>query len=119
MLTFPVTLILIASATIGTILLLNYFKGIRKPLLTGAHLILGAAALEQMAMLLRGAPNGDSVPFEPLAKTVAGLLAVAMGLGFATPLMRNSRQTMNLMLTGHVVVAVSACLLFLVWVARL
>jgi hypothetical protein len=118
--TLPVTLILLAAATLGTILLLHYLKGrARRPGMLAAHLILGAAALEQMAMLLRGTPDGEGVALAGAGKLAAGLIAVAMGLGFATPLVRHSRSTMNTMLTGHVTLAAAGCVLFLAWVTGL
>ncbi len=115
--TLPVTLILLAAATLGTILLLRYLKGgARRPGMIAAHLILGAAALEQMAMLLRGTPDGAGPALAGSGKFAAGMIAVAMALGFATPLVRHSRSTMNTMLTGHVALAGAGCVLFLAWV---
>lgn len=116
---WPVTLFLLAAAGIGCLLGLNYLKGIRKPGLIAAHLLLGAAGLEQVAMLLRGAPNGDAWPSESLVKTAGLLLAIGMGLGFATPLVRNSRQTMNTVLIGHIGAATAGFVLFLAWASRM
>jgi hypothetical protein len=98
---------------------LNYLKGIRKPGLIAAHLLLGAAALEQVAMLLRGSPSGGEWPNESLVKTAGLLLAIGMGLGFATPLVRHSRQTMNTVLVGHIGAAAAGFVLFLAWLARM
>jgi hypothetical protein len=115
-----IALFLFAAAVLGCLLGWNYLKGVRsKPGLIAAHLLLGAAGLEQVAILLHGQPNGDAWPSASLANTAGALLALGMVLGFATPLVRQSRQTMNTVLVGHVGVAAAGFVLFLAWAARL
>ncbi len=117
---FPITLLVLAAAGLGTWLFLQYLRGeARQPILIGTHLLLGAAALEQLAVLFRGAPNGDRLPSESLGQTVGFLLVVAMMLGFAAPLLRKSLSTAHTALIAHVSVAAAGCLLFLVWISRM
>lgn len=115
----PLTIILLGSTTLGILLFLKYLRGERgEPLWIGVHLILGAAALEQMAMLFRGAPNGKSWPAEGLLKTAGFLFVVAMMLGFASPLlMGRSRSNGATALWAHVGVAGTGVVLFLAWAA--
>ena len=115
----PLTIILLGSAVLGILLFLKFLRGERgEPLWIGFHIILGAAALEQMAMLFRGAPNGEAWPAEGLLKTAGFLFVVAMVLGFSTPLlMGRSRSTATTALWAHVGVAGTGVLLFLAWAA--
>jgi hypothetical protein len=118
MTTWPITVILTVSAVLGTMLFLKFLRGERgEPIMIAAHLILGLAALEQLAMLFRGAPNGESLPGEPLLKVAGTLFVFAAMLGFAAPLLVNrSRSDANAALWAHVSVAGAGFVLFLAWV---
>ena len=73
----PVTLILLASGTLGVIMFLKFLRGERNGGgMIATHLILGAAALEQIAMLFRGAPNGDAWPERTNAEDRGGILGL-------------------------------------------
>jgi hypothetical protein len=114
-------LFLTGAVLLGTYLGLQYLRGnVRKPGLIAAHLLLGAAGLELTAMLLRGTPSGDVTPAGRFGTVAAGLLAVAMGSGFAAPLLGpRSRQTANLILGTHAGLGALGFVLFLFWVANL
>jgi hypothetical protein len=113
----PVTLILLAAGTLGVIMFLKFLRGERNGGgMIATHLILGAAALEQIALLFRGAPNGEAWPSEPMLKTGAAFLAFAMMSGFAAPLLRSSNGTK--MLYIHVGLGAAGALLVLAWVLR-
>jgi hypothetical protein len=115
----PLTITLLGSTTLGIMLFLKFLRGDRgEPLVIAFHLILGAASLEQIAMLFRGAPNGESWPAEGLLKTAGFLFVVAMVLGFAAPvLLGRSRSSARTALWAHVGVAGTGVALFVAWAA--
>lgn len=115
--TTPVSLILLASAGLGIYMFLKFLRGERN---TGGmiatHLILGAAALEQIALLFRGAPNGETWPSDSMLKTAAMFLVFAMMTGFAAPLLRSSNGVKVLYI--HVGVGAIGALMLLGWVMK-
>ena len=116
----PIQAIALLSAAAGLGLFLGwlYLCGVRRPVLVGAHLLLGVGGIETMVMLLGGAPNGDVAPSGLLGPVAAGLLAGALLSGLATPLVaRQSRTTANVALATHAGLGLAGFIVFLAWVA--
>jgi hypothetical protein len=114
----PALLFVTAATALGIYLGVLFLRRVRRPVLIGVHLILGAAAVEMTAMLLRGTPGGEAVPAGAFGVAAACLLAVAMISGFAAPLFyRQSPRTANVVLATHAGVGVAGFLVFLVWAA--
>jgi hypothetical protein len=111
----PVLVLLSAAVALGAYLLLLYVRGVRKPVVIGFHLLLGVGALEQMALLLHGTPNGDAarLGIVPAAAIIAvSLMTALIGALFA----RTSRRTAEVFLAAHVTLGTAGFLVFLVWV---
>jgi hypothetical protein len=117
----PSFLLLAATVALGVLLGLDYLRGERsKPLVIGAHLVLGAIGVESFVMLLRGAPDGSVLGAGPVGNAAAGLLAVAMMSGLIAPIIgRNSTRTMNTALVTHIGLAAGGVLLFVGWMLSL
>jgi len=113
----PVSLILIAAAGLGIYMFLKFLRGERNGGgMIATHLILGGAALEQIALLFRGAPNGEAWPSDSMLKTGAMFLAFAMMSGFAAPLLRSSSGVKVLYV--HVGIGAIGALTVLAWVLK-
>ena len=114
----PAIALLSAAAALGLFLGWLYLRRVRRPVLVGAHLLLGVGGIETMVMLLRGAPNGDVAPAGLLGTVAAALLAGALLSGLAAPLVaRQSRATANVALATHAGFGVAGFIVFLTWVA--
>jgi len=116
----PALVFLTAATVLGVYLGFLYLRRIvRKPVLIGVHLLLGAAGIEMTVMLLRGTPGGEATPAGTFGVVAAGLLALAMVSGLAAPLLgRRSRQTANIMLSTHAGIALAGFALFLAWMTN-
>lgn len=114
----PSFILLTAAVVLGVLLGVDYLRGVRSSAgMIGAHLLLGAGALETVAMLLRGTPDGTAMSAGSLGSVTAGCLALAMCSGLIAPMIgRRSVRTMNVALVTHVSVAAGGFLLFLGWV---
>jgi hypothetical protein len=116
----PAFVMLTGSVGLGLLLGLEYLRRVRsKPAVIGFHLLFGAASVEVMAMLIRGAPNSASLAAGPLLKAAAALLAFALLSGLVAPMIgRRSRGTMNGALIVHVSAAAAGCILCVLWFVR-
>lgn len=116
----PVVLLLCGTVGIGTCLGILYLKRSRlPPVLIGLHFLLGAAALEVFAMLLRGAPDGTILSPSGMVRLAAGCVAAAMISGLFVPLIGGvSRRTVNVALLAHVTIGAAGFLLLLAWALR-
>ena len=115
--TTPVSLILLASGGLGVYMFLKFLRGEHNGGgMIATHLILGGAALEQIALLFRGAPNGAAWPSDSMLKTGATFLAFAMMTGFAAPLLRSNNGVRVLYI--HVGVGAIGALMILAWVMK-
>ena len=115
----PIALILTASMCLGLYLGWLYLRGVRKPVLNGIHILLGAGALEGLAVLLHGAPNGAVFVAHSLGVGALGLFAYAMFSCLLGPIFgRQSRRTGEAVLVTHVSAGLVGFLVFLWWVAR-
>jgi hypothetical protein len=120
MMVWPVGLILTAAVTLGIVLGLNYLRGIRKPIMNGVHLLLGLGALESLAVLVNGPPNGLTMHARPLAMAALGLFALSVLSGLIRPLMRRQMpRAAEILLVTHAGVGLLGFLLFLVWASRI
>jgi hypothetical protein len=95
----------------------NYLKGIRKPMVSGAHFLLGATAFELVFLLLRGTPNSDALRAGNYGLYAQVLVAVALVMGLAGGLMggRKHPQT-GVVLAVHAAFGGAAFLLVMAWV---
>jgi hypothetical protein len=121
MMALPAGVFLAAAAALGSFLGLLYLRGLRrKPVLIGTHLLLGAAGLEQMAIMLRGAPNGIVLEAGVLGNLAAGFVAAAMFSGLAAALLpARSRRVVDVTLATHASVGFAGLALFLAWASNL
>jgi hypothetical protein len=116
----PIVVLLTISVSLGLLLGYQYLRRVRsKPVLIGMHFLFGAASLEILAMLLRGAPDGTTVTPGTFGKVAAAFVVAALFTGVVGPMLgRQSRTTMNVALGTHATVAATAFVLILIWVAR-
>jgi hypothetical protein len=91
----------------------------RKPVMIGAHFILGAAGLEVFVMLLHGTPSGLVLAAGRFGWIAAGLFAAAMFAGISAALFRRSPQTAKIVLAAHVGLGSLGLMVFLAWLASL
>jgi hypothetical protein len=120
MTTIPVLLLLGASAALGLYLGLLYLRGVRKPVLIGTHLLLGAGGLEQLVMVMRGVPNGDTLRAGTFGTVAAGLLVAAMATGLAAPLLAGrSRRGGEAVLVAHICAGLAGFVIFVSWISSL
>jgi hypothetical protein len=116
----PAILLVSVQVAIGLYLGFNYLNGDRnKPALIGAHLLLGAVALEVMALLLRGAPSGAETSARPVLTVAAGLTAAALLTGLAGAMFyKPMPKTAKVALYSHAVIGLAAFVALSFWVAR-
>jgi hypothetical protein len=107
-----------AAVGLGVVLGLLYLRGVRKPILIGTHIIVGMAALEQLAQTLANSPRGFAMGVGSFG-TMAGILfAAGLPLGILAPLLgREWPLAGNIALAAHVCLGTTAFVLFLAWVA--
>jgi len=116
---FLAAALLTAAVGLGLYLGLLYLRRVRKPVVVGAHLLLGAAGLETTVVMLRGAPDGVTLAGS-YGGAAAALLALTLVSGFSAPLLgKGSRRTANILLATHAGIGVTAFVLFLVWLSSL
>jgi len=119
MTTIPVALLFFAAVILGIIIGLQYLRGIRKPVLIGTHLLLGAGGLEQFVIMLQGTPSGEVISPGTFGRVAAGFFVAALASGLLAPMIgRGSRRTANIALIAHIGVGAVGFLLFLAWLAK-
>lgn len=106
---------LLLGAGLGVMLWLQRLRGGRRVGMVAAHLLLGIAALEQVAMLLGGGRDPGRAAFPALggalvfAALFSGLvMAIAFGRG---------RRGGDAALVAHAAIGFGAVAVFLVWAA--
>ncbi len=115
----PVLWLLVAAVTLGVTLLVFYIKGIRKPVVIGVHLLFALGALEQLVILLHGAPVGSVIVAGPRGNLAAGLIAAAAFSGLVGGVIaKNGRQTANIAVATHATLGAAGFLMFLAWMAE-
>lgn len=95
----------------------NFLKGIRKPMVIGAHFLLGATTFELVLLLLRGTPNSDAIRPGSFGTYAAALVAAALVMGVVGGLMggRKHPQT-GVALAAHAAFGGLAFILVMAWV---
>jgi hypothetical protein len=113
-------LLLGGSAALGLYLGWQYVRRIRSnPVHSAVHLILGAAGLEFMVMLRRGAPDGTVVPADALSTAALVLLAMTMMSGLLSPMIGRywGRRPCTVALIVHAALGALGLILFVAWLA--
>ena len=106
---------------LGIYLGIFYLRGVRpKRILLGAHILMGMGGVEQLALLIHGAPSGVMAS-ETLVKAATGLFALAIFSGFTAPLIAQStrRQNGEIMLAAHAGLGIAGFVLFLAWISNM
>ena len=121
MIAAPVVVIVATTVLIGLYMGFRFLQGVRnKPWLGGLHLLLGAAGLEVMAMLLRGAPNGDAVPAEANAHWAGGLIVAALLSGlFVAIIAKPMPNRIGMTLAVHASFGLLGFAALLLWAMKL
>jgi hypothetical protein len=120
MMAIPPLVLLTAAMGLGLFLGWLYLRRVRRPVLIGTHVLLGASGLGLTLILLRGPPNGTFVPAGSFGMMAAGVLAVAMMSGLAAPLVgKRSRKAANVVLATHAGIGITGFVLFLAWASKL
>ena len=113
----PIVFMVIGAASLGGYLLLMYFRGIRKPIAIGFHLILGIGALEMMVLLLKDLSD-DTTP-NRIGNVAIALLALAAFVGLIMPILgRRSRTWANSLLAVHGCFGAAGVVSALLWALR-
>jgi hypothetical protein len=112
---FLAAALLTFGAGLGLYLGLLYLRRVRRPVLVGAHLLLGAAGIETMVITLRGKADGV-ITTGSFGIVAVALLAAALVSGLSAPLLgKRSRQRMNILLAIHAGIGLSGFVMFLTW----
>ena len=112
MTTVPLTILLFGAVGVGGYLGMNYLRHIpNKPILTAAHLLMGAGALEQLVIDLSG-DRGGAYGYK-----AAGLMAITLALGFLGADGRKSHRKAGYVVAVHAAAGSLGFLLFLAWLS--
>lgn len=90
MIALPIVALLAGAAGLGVYLWLLQRRKIRRPVLIGVHLVLGAISLEQIAVLLHGTPSGQEMAAGQFGVAALVVIAGAMFIGLLTPIVAKS-----------------------------
>ena len=116
----PSILLVTAAAALGAYLLLLWFRGVRKPVLIGVHVLLGLGAAESLMVFLRMSDIPDESPARRIVLIAAGCLAGALFAGFlAAVIGKGARLAGNALLAVHVISGLAGFVIVLAFVARL
>jgi hypothetical protein len=113
-------LLLGLSVSLGLYLGYQFLQRRRnRPALIAFHILPGLAALEVIALLLRGTPDGTVVPDPAPGKAAALLLVIALIVGLLTPMVARDRPRVvaTAALTAHALLAATAFVLLIAWLA--
>ena len=120
MVALPSLLLVTGAVLLGIYLGIFYLRGVRpKRILLGAHILMGIGAVEQLALLIHGAPSG-AIATKSLIKAATGLFALAIFSGFIAPLLAQStrRQNGEIMLAAHAGLGIAGFVLYLAWISN-
>ncbi len=120
MITIPVLLLVTSAVLLGVYLGIFYLRRVRpRRILLDAHILMGMGGLEQLALLIYGAPSGVIMRAGSLGTTAAGLFALAMLSGFTAPLLgQQSRRNGEIMLATHATAGIAGFVFLLAWVSN-
>ena len=113
MTTVPLTILIFGAVGIGGYLGMNYLRHTpNKPILTAAHLLMGAGALEQLVIAISGDRGGV------FGYKAAGFLVITLALGFIGSLTaRKSHRKAGYVVAAHAAAGSAGFLLFLAWLS--
>ena len=118
--TAPMVLVLMAAAALGAYNLWLWLRGERRPVLIGAHLLLGVGGAEALVAYLHQSGLTDDDPARQTVKLALLLLAGSIFTGFAAPLLgKNARGAANALLAAHVCAGLAGIFIVLTFVSRL
>jgi hypothetical protein len=116
MTSLPIFLILIAAVALGGANLWLRFRGMRKPVLIGVHLLAGLASLEVLVYYLKDVNNGEGSPAGPFGNVAAAFLGLAAFSGLIAPVLgRRSKLTSDLLVGTHVSCGLLGAVTALAW----
>jgi hypothetical protein len=120
MIVLPALLLMAVAVVLGVYLGLLYLRRTRpKKIFLGAHILLGMGGLEQVAILIHGAPSGVILKAGAYGTLALGMFALAMFSGFVAPLLgQKSRRNGEFMLATHALVGAAGFVFLLVWVSN-
>ncbi len=120
MIILPALLLVTVAVAFGIYLGLLYLRRVRpRKILLGAHILLGMGGLEQVALLIHGAPSGVILKAGAFGTAALGLFALAMFSGLTAPLLgQKSRRNGEFMLATHAFVGLAGFVLLLVWISN-
>jgi hypothetical protein len=120
MITIPVLLLITSAVLLGIYLGVFYLRGVRPiRILLGAHILMGMGGLEQLALLIHGAPSGVILRAGSFGAAAGGFFAFAMLSGFTAPLLgQRSRRNGEIMLAAHATAGVVGFALLLAWISH-
>lgn len=120
MVTLPSFFLVSAAVLLGIYLGVFYLRRIRSGLaLRGAHILMGLGGVEQVAILIRGAPSGEMMS-DSLVRMALGLFAGAIFAGFTAPILaQRSRRNGEVMLAAHAGLGLAGFALFLYWISKM
>jgi len=115
----PIIALLTVQVGIGLYMGMNYLRGTRnKPTFIGIHFLAGAVALEVMALVLRGAPNGDQAEGRSLLTAAAALVAAALLTGLAGAMLyKPMPKAARVALYSHAGIGLAAFAAIMLWIA--
>ena len=114
----PIILIQLVAITLGGANLWLRFRGIRKPILIGVHLLAGLAALELLVFYLKDVNNGEGLPAGPYGNVAAGFLAGAAFSGLISPILgRRSKLWADSLIATHVGCGLLGAVTAIAWAA--
>jgi len=114
---YVILTIVTLSAGLGLYLFALFLKRQRPAkLVLGAHMLLGMAGLEQVAILIRGAAPSGTIAAGQFGTAAAGLFALSLFSGFVAPIVaqRSRRGGVGLLYT-HVALGLAGFVSLLVW----
>jgi hypothetical protein len=110
-------IIVVANICLGLLLLTQHLRGLpRKPTMRAAHLLLGAFALESLAVNLND-PGSAALAASPFGARAALLVGLALLTGYIAALVgRKNQRAANWILGAHATAATLGLAFLLVWV---
>ncbi|MBJ7533094.1 hypothetical protein JDN40_03070 [Rhodomicrobium vannielii ATCC 17100] len=114
---FVILTITTTAAALGLYLFALFLQR-RRPakLILGAHILLGMAGLEQVAVLIRGAGPSGAAAAGRFGTAAAGLFALSLFSGFVAPIVaQRSKQGGIALLYSHVGLGLAGFASLLIW----
>lgn len=115
----PIIVLVTVQLGLGLYMGLNYLRGTRnKPTFIGIHFLLGAVALEVMALVMRGAPDGEQAENRTVLTAGAALVAAALLTGLAGAMLyKPMPKAARFALYSHAGIGIAAFAALMWWFA--